>query len=416
MSRSHAPLVVGLVSGSHVVNHAYLLLFPPAFALLGADLDASLAELGVAVGVVSLVVTAGQLPLGYVSDSYSHAAVLLGSLSVGTLGCAMAAVAPTYEWLLVAAAVMGVGIAGHHPAHYPLLSAAAPDAYRSRAYSAHGFTGAIGLAVPFAVVPASVALGYGWRSAFAAIAVLGAVYTGVAAVAVRRVPASITRAGTLAKDDSASESLAGPPSLSGRLRSAGGRLLAYGRTIADSPIILLLTTLWFVNSVAAWGIRTYAATLLDSGYGLQSEPANLVASVMLVVGAVVLLGGGYVADRTGPLPLLYAGYGSLVVLAAVLSSVAVPVVAAVGLVLLLAATIDLSRPARSTLTDLASERGDVGKNFALMTVGISGGGAVAPPIFGYFIQTSGVGVAFLGVAATAAVALGLSVLLATLVE
>lgn len=412
MTRSHASLVVGLVSGSHVVNHAYLLLFPPAFTLLSADLGASLADLGLAVGVVSLVVTAGQLPLGYVSDSYSHAAVLLGSLSVGTLGCAMAAVAPTYEWLLVAAAVMGLGVAGHHPAHYPLISAAVPDAYRSRAYSAHGFTGAVGLAVPFAVVSASLALGFGWRSAFGAIALFGALYTAVAAVAVRRVPASIARAGARSADDSPPESLGGPDSVSERLRSAGARLLAYGRSVVESPIILLLTTLWFVNSVAAWGIRTYAATLLDSGYGLAAEPANLVASVMLVVGAVILLGGGYVADRTGPLPLLYVGYGSLVVLAAVLSSVVLPVVAAVGLVLLLAATIDLSRPARSTLTDLASERGDVGKNFALMTVGISAGGAVAPPVFGYLIETSGVGVAFVGVAATAAVALVLSILLA----
>jgi predicted MFS family arabinose efflux permease len=255
-------------------------------------------------------------------------------------------------------------------------------------------------------------LGFGWRSAFGAIALFGALYTAVAAVAVRRVPASIARAGARSADDSSPESLGGPDSVSERFRSAGARLLAYGRSVVESPIILLLTTLWFVNSVAAWGIRTYAATLLDSGYGLAAEPANLVASVMLVVGAVILLGGGYVADRTGPLPLLYVGYGSLVVLAAVLSSVVLPVVAAVGLVLLLAATIDLSRPARSTLTDLASERGDVGKNFALMTVGISAGGAVAPPVFGYLIETSGVGVAFVGVAATAAVALVLSILLA----
>lgn len=416
MSRSHASLVVGLVSGSHVVNHAYLLLFPPAFTLLSSDLGTSLSQLGLAVGVISLVVTAGQLPLGYVSDSYSHVAVLLGSLSVGTLGCAMAALAPTYEWLLVAAAVMGLGVAGHHPAHYPLISAAVPDTYRSRAYSAHGFTGALGLAVPFAAVPASVALGFGWRGAFGGVATLGFVYTVFAAIVVRRIPGSIARAGARSSDDTTAESLTSADSPFGRSRVLGGRLLAYIRTVAGTPIILLLTALWFVNSVAAWGIRTYAATLLDAGYGLPSEPANLIASVMLVVGAVVLLGGGYIADRTGPLPLLYAGYGSLLVLAAVLSSGVLPLLAAVGLVLLLAATIDLSRPARSTLTDLASDRSDVGKNFALMTIGISAGGAVAPPAFGYLIESSGVGVAFVGVAVTAALALSLSVGLTRLVD
>jgi hypothetical protein len=135
---------------------------------------------------------------------------------------------------------------------------------------------------------------------------------------------------------------------------------------------------------------------------------------MLIVGAVVLLGGGYLADRTGPMAMLFAGYGSLVVLAAVAASGLLPALAAVAVVSSLAATIDLSRPARSTLTDLASERSDVGKNFALITLGVSGGGAVAPPAFGYIIEATSAGLAFLVVAATAGLALALSVRVARL--
>jgi predicted MFS family arabinose efflux permease len=398
----NAPFVVALVSGSHVVNHAYLLLFAPAFPLLGAEFDVSVAALGLAVGLVSAVVTAGQLPLGYVSDTYSHAAVLVGSLAVGTLGAALAAVAPSYRGLLAAAAVMGLGVAGHHPAHYPLISATVPDAYRSRAYSLHGFAGALGLAVPFAAVPAAVALGYGWRAAFGAIAVLGACYTVVAALAVWRLPRAVARAGAVARDGTGAAA-------DGRSLADRGR--AYLRT-ATAPLIVLLTALWFVNSAAAWGVRTYAATVLDAGYGLEAGTASLVASAMFVVGAVVLLGGGYLGDRVGPVPLLLAGYGSLLVLAGLLSTALLPAVAAVGVVLLLAATVDLSRPARATLTDVASERGDVGKNFALMTVGISAGGAVAPPLYGYVIDAASVEAAFLCIAATAALALGLSVAVA----
>jgi predicted MFS family arabinose efflux permease len=398
----NAPFVVALVSGSHVVNHAYLLLFAPAFPLLGAEFDVSVTALGLAVGLVSAVVTAGQLPLGYVSDTYSHAAVLVGSLVVGTAGAALAAVAPSYRGLLAAAAVMGLGVAGHHPAHYPLISATVPDAYRSRAYSLHGFAGALGLAVPFAAVPAAVALGYGWRAAFGAIAVLGACYTAIAVLAVWRLPRDVARAGAVARDGTGAAA-------DGRSLVDRGR--AYLRT-ATAPLIVLLTALWFVNSAAAWGVRTYAATVLDAGYGLEAGTASLVASAMFVVGAVVLLGGGYLGDRVGPVPLLLAGYGSLLVLAGLLSTALLPAVAAVGVVLLLAATVDLSRPARATLTDVASERGDVGKNFALMTVGISAGGAVAPPLYGYVIDAASVEVAFLCIAATAALALGLSVAVA----
>ena len=413
MPRSHAPLVVGLVSGSHVVNHAYLLLFAPAFPLLGGEFDASLAALGLTVGVVNAVVTAGQLPLGYVSDSYSHGAVLVGCLVVGSLGCALSALAPTYEWLLVAAGVMGLGVAGHHPAHYPLISAVAPDAYRSRAYSAHGFAGAVGLAVPYAAVPAAVALGYGWRAAFLGIAALGFCYAAVTAAVVWRLPDSITRAGAQAReDDPAPLGGAGVETPAERLRDLGGRFVGYLRMLVGAPLILLLTALWFVNSAAIWGVRSYAATLLDAGYGVPAETASLVASAMLVVGAVVLLGGGYLADRVGPLPMLFAGYGSLTLLAAVLSTALLPALVAVGVVLLLAATVDLSRPARATLTDLASERRDVGKNFALMTIGISAGGAVAPPFFGFVIERADVWAAFLGVAATAGVALALSAIVA----
>ena len=401
MSRN-APFVVALVSGSHVVNHAYLLLFAPAFPLLGAEFDVSVTALGLAVGLVSAVVTAGQLPLGYVSDTYSHAAVLVGSLVIGTAGAALAAVAPSYRGLLAAATVMGLGVAGHHPAHYPLISATVPDAYRSRAYSLHGFAGALGLAVPFAAVPAAVALGYGWRAAFGAIAVLGACYTVVAALAVWRLPRAVARAGAVARDGTGAAA-------DGRSLVDRGR--AYLRT-ATAPLIVLLTALWFVNSAAAWGVRTYAATVLDAGYGLEAGTASLVASAMFVVGAVVLLGGGYLGDRVGPIPLLLAGYGSLLVLAGLLSTALLPAVAAVGVVLLLAATVDLSRPARATLTDVASERGDVGKNFALMTVGISAGGAVAPPLYGYVIDAASVEAAFLCIAATAALALGLSVAVA----
>jgi MFS family permease len=405
-------LVVGLVAGSHVVNHAYLLLFAPAFPLLGDEFGASLAALGLAVGVVNAVVTAGQLPLGYVSDSYSHTAVLVGSLAVGTVGAALAALATSYLTLLAAAAVMGAGVAGHHPAHYPLISAAAPDGYRSRAYSVHGFAGAVGLALPFAAVPAATALGYGWRAAFGALAALGLVYTLVTVVVIRWIPAEIARAGAVAAADDADAGAADPTAIGRTARSLAGRLRAYVAALSEAPMILLLTALWFVNSAAVWGVRTYAATVLDVGYGLPADAASLVASAMLVVGAVVLLGGGYLGDRIGPVPLLYAGYGSLVVFALALASAALPVLAAVGVVLLLAATVDLSRPARATLTDRASARGDVGKNFALMTVGISVGGAVAPPAFGYVIEVASVEAAFAAVAATAGVALALSVLVA----
>lgn len=397
--------VVALIGGSHLFNHAYLLLLAPAFPFLADAFAVSTAALGLAVGVAGAIVTLLQLPLGYVSDTYSRRLVLFGSLAVGSLGAGLLAVAPTYEWLLVGQVVVGVGVAGHHPAHYPMLSAATTEARRGRAYSVHGFTGALGLAAPFSIVPAAYYLGYDWRVAFGAVAVAGALYTVACAFALRPVARSITHP----PDPRPLPSLrgVGVDDLTATVAGAGRGLRAEARSLAGAPPVLVLSLLWFTNSVAGWGVKTYTPTLL-TGYGLAPADASLVSSAMLGVGAVVLLGGGYLTDRVGSLPVMTVGYVALVVVAATLSSGLLPLVAAVALVLSLSATIDVSRPARSKLTDAASDRDDIGKNFALMTIGISAGGAVAPPVFGYIVDVFGPRVAFYAVAAVGAITLALT--------
>ena len=107
-------LVVGLVSGSHVVNHLYLVLFPPILATLAADFDVGIGALGVAMGVQALINTALQLPYGYLSDAYDRVLTLALCLGLGALGAGILAVAPSYEVLLVGQAVLGAGVGVPH--------------------------------------------------------------------------------------------------------------------------------------------------------------------------------------------------------------------------------------------------------------------------------------------------------------
>ncbi|MFC6975642.1 MFS transporter [Halomicroarcula sp. GCM10025709] len=251
-STSQSRLVVGLVGGSHVVNHAYFMLLPPVFGPLQAELGLTDPQLGVALGLVGVVVTALQLPLGSVSDSRGRTPVLALSLFVGAAGAALTATAGSYAQLLLASVVVGVGIAGHHPAHYPLIGAATTPATRGRAYSVHGFTGAVGFAVPPAAVAAASALGLDWRLAIGAIAAVGAVYAVVAVgLLAARVDDEIT--GPTATDGPSGESL---------LVRARREL----RELVSAPPIVALTVLWFVSSMAGWGIKQYTASLLTGGY------------------------------------------------------------------------------------------------------------------------------------------------------
>jgi MFS family permease len=397
--------VVGLVAGSHVVNHAYLVVLAPLVGALSTEFGVGVAEVGVAIGLQSAVVALLQLPFGYLSDTRSRSLVLGISLSVGAVGVALTAVAPTYELLLAAQVVLGVGVAGHHPAHYPLLAAAVSDGQRGRAYSIHALGGAVGFALSPAVVAGVVGLGYDWRVAVGVIAAVGTLAALVAAVAVRRVAREVTHP---PRDDRETASV---PALADRsladLRTVPRRVARGVATLLSAPGILGLTSLAFVTSAAAWGVRAYTPTLLTSAYALGDGAANVVVSAMFLTGGVFILLGGALTDRLGAGRILLGGYVALVVVAAVLAAGLVPsvgpVLAAGGaavplalalVVLPLDGTISVSRPARSTLADRLSRRSDLGKNFALVTVGISGGGAVAPPVFGWLIDASGVRVAF----------------------
>jgi MFS family permease len=393
---SPAGLVVSLIGGSHFVNHTYFMLLPPIFGALQAELGISTARSGLALGLVGLVVVALQLPFGYLSDTYSRTLVLAISLVVGAIGAALTATVQSYSWLLVAAVVTGVGIAGHHPAHYPMLSAATDPGQRGRAYSIHGFTGALGFAAPPAVVGAVASpwVPGDWRLAIGLLAAVGAVYAvGCLWIVVRHVPRSVTHApGSQDRGDREP------------FRTLPRRIFTGLRSTFSATAIVLLTLLWFLVSMTVWGIQAYTAPLLIDGYGASASAANLLVSVMLTFGAIAILGGGWLTDHYGPRATVLGAIAGMVVVAATLASGSLPVAVALAVTLVFAATIKAARPALSTLGDALSTRDDLGKNFGLLTIGISGGGAVAPPVFGALSDATSIQTVFWAVAGIGVVA------------
>lgn len=396
-----AALVVSLVGGSHVVNHMYYMLLPPVTAVAATDLGVGIARIGLAIGLLGAVVTGLQLPFGHLSDTRGRTPMLAISLGFGALGAVLTATAQSYAWLLVSQAILGVGIAGHHPAHYPLLSAATDPGTRGRAFSVHGFTGALGFAAPPALVAGVLTLGYGWRTALGLIAVVGSVYAVVCvAVVARYVDSEITAPSDTSRADE--------PWSASRMRALPGRALASLRGMLADRGILLVTVLWLVTSIAAWGIKTQTLPLLTDTYGLPSATANMLVSAMFVLGAVLMFGGGWLTDRFSPELVLVAGYIALVAVTATLATGVLPALLIVGLTLVLASTIDYSRPARAMLADRFSTADDIGKNFGLVTIGISGGAAIAPPVLGWVSGTYGIDASFVAMAGLGVLSLALT--------
>ena len=85
----------------------------PAFPAIGARFSvADPNRLQLLVYVFMLGFGPGQIVYGPISDALGRRPVLLASLGVYVAGCGLAMVAPSFEWLLAARVIQGVGAAG----------------------------------------------------------------------------------------------------------------------------------------------------------------------------------------------------------------------------------------------------------------------------------------------------------------
>jgi MFS family permease len=408
--------VVGLISGSQFVNHAYLVLFPPILGILSGEFDVGLTALGIALGVQGATNTLFQLPFGWLADARDRTVAFALSSVLGALGVLVVALAPSFPILLLGQALIGVGVAGHHPAHYPLLSDATPEDLRGRAYSVYGFGGSLGFATPPAVITLVTGVGLSWRYAVGGIGVVGLLYAVVGTVVLSQfVGSDVTAPNVTAASDGGGPAgektgLDGVGTLATRLSALAGRARRELAALTDSPGILGLSLFALLSSTASWGVTSYAVVFLTSDtYGVGLDTANLTLTGMFAVGAAAILIGGVLTDRTGPAPVIVGSYAVVTGLLVTLGVGVLPGLAAVIAMLAVGGTRSLAGPARDGLTDLLSADDAVGTNFAVVSVGVMLGNAVAPPAFGYLIDTSGARAAFLVVAAVSAVATVVSV-------
>lgn len=384
-------LVVGTISASQLLNHAYLVLFPPVLALVATDFGVTVGAVGLALGVQGATNTLFQLPFGTLADRSDRTIALALSSLAGGVGVVGVAVAPTFEWFLVGQGLVGVGVAGHHPSHYPLLTDATPEELRGRVFSVYGVGGSLGFAAPPALMAAVVGVGaIGWREPVAAVGLVGIAYgLFVTWLFARRVGDAVT-----APNRAADEPAVGTDSLRARAR----REL---RALTASRGVLALAALALVTSTASWGFTAYVVVFLQRVYGLGLDLANVALTGSFVVGAVAILVGGALTDRVAPGPVMVAGFGGFFLLVAALATGAVTPLVAVGCVLVVGGVRSLAGPARDKLTEALAGGGAAGTSFAIVSVGIMLGNAVAPPTFGYLLDRYGAMAAFWAVAAVA---------------
>ena len=242
--------------------------------MLAAVLTQVAEQLGVSVGQTGLLVTvfawvyAIFAPLsGMLMSRCNRRTTLLCALTLFIVGNSIAAIAPSYGWMMVARVVAALGSAMAMPTAMTLATSLAPAHHRGKAISVvtTGMTMATVLAVPLGSL---VGERYGFRLLFWAMAAFAAVVIVGILVGIRY-----------------HEAPASPH------RSTPGHLLA-GFTNRQVRLTLLVTIVVFM---AGMGVTSYLSTVVK-----QAGLSDQFSLVLLVFGLGSLLGGGlggWLADR-----------------------------------------------------------------------------------------------------------------------
>jgi ACS family hexuronate transporter-like MFS transporter len=355
---------VGLVTGWQAVASLSFYAIFAATAFLRADFGLSRTLVGVTITVTMLGYTLFLFVMGAAVDGYGERPVMVGGLLALGLGAAGVAVAPSYAVLLVVLLVLGGAYATAMPATNRAVLAVAPPGRRNLTMSIKQVGVTVGSGLGALLVTWTAATRLGWRAGFLAAAGL-AVLVALAF-------------GHWYRGDGGSGSM-GLPDVRGLLSRPDYRLLAAAG---------------FFYGAAIFTTTAYVVLYLTESVGTAAGVAGSVLALVQLTGSGGRIGGGALVDR---LPLGDARASAFVLVGqsafgvaclVAVTAVDTELAAAVGFAALGLFVFGVPATYYACMTALVPPD-RVGEATAGGQLTINAGGLLAPPAFGYLVDTVG---------------------------
>lgn len=358
--------IIGLVGAGHFLSHFYILALPPLFPLLKEEFGVSYAALGFAVTVYNLASGMTQVPVGFLVDRIGASRVLVVGLAIEAAAIILLGFTSSYWALIGLLIVAGFGDSVFHPSDYAILNSSVDRGRLGRAFSLHTFAGYLGFAMAPSVMILLTGL-IGWRGGLIAAGVVG----------------FIVVAAMLAGRRSFAEGAAAHGHDSGGAPAPKGGAVRMLMT----PSILLLFLFYVATAAGGSGIQTFSVAAVVVLYDAPLATASAALTGFLAAGALGVLAGGYLADRTTRHGLLtVGGFAFAAAALAVVGTASLPLTLLIVCLTLSGLAQGMARPARDMMVRAVTPRGQAGKVYGFVSSGLNVGGAIAPVLFGWIVD------------------------------
>ncbi|MBL8482471.1 MAG: MFS transporter [Rhodocyclaceae bacterium] len=359
--------VIGLVHGA---SHFFHLLLPPLFPWLMQEFGINFAQAGALMSMFFIVSGTGQALAGFVVDRAGAFRVLCAGLLLFVAAALSLAAANSYGALFLVAALAGLGNSVFHPADFSLLNRRVSKVRLGHAFSMHGLSGNLGWAAAPPCLVAGAVWG-GWRFAAAA----------AAAVAVAALAVLVWRRHALIDAIEAHE----PADARAAAPTAGA--LAFLRV----PVIWMCFGFFLLATSAVSGLQNFGPTVLQKLYAVSLALGTTALSAFLLAGAAgVFAGGFFVAGTERQDRVIALALASAAALGLVLASAQPPDWSITPLFAVMGFCNGFAMPSRDMLVRKAATgkfgQAAYGRIYGFVYSGLDLGFAIAPLIFGYFLD------------------------------
>ena len=370
--------VISLVGFAHGTSHFFHFVLPPLFPFLMQEFGLTFTQVGALMTTFFVVSGVGQALAGFVVDRVGSLKVLCGGIALLGLSGLVLASAPNYAMLFAGAAVAGLGNSVFHPADFTLLNRRVSTSRLGHAFSVHGLSGSLGWAAApvFVLAIAHVA---GWRAA-----AVGASAVGFAALTFVFLNRRLL--------DDAQLVAAEPP------KRSGGSF-----AFLALPVVWMCFAFFMLAVMAFGGLQNFAPPIFERTYGVTLAFATTGLTAYLLGNAAGTATGGFFASQGVHQDRLVAiALGSAALCAISLASGALPSWSLVAVMGAMGFGAGFSGPSRDILVRRAATStfgsAAYGRIYGFVYSGIDTGLAIAPIVFGLFMDAGRYSAVLWGVA------------------